>query len=81
MEKETEILAKLNIIEQQNKKIQKRLLMNNIFNVIRIIIIIAPIILGIIYLPPLIKNLLEKYNEIAPQLDSLNLPDLKQLIK
>ena len=81
MENETEILAKLNIIEQQNKKIQKRLLMNNIFNVIRIIIIIAPIILGIIYLPPLIKNLLEKYNEIAPQLDSLNLPDLKQLIK
>ncbi|MBM4177257.1 hypothetical protein FJ208_00425 [Candidatus Gribaldobacteria bacterium] len=83
MEQETEILVKLNKIEKQNEQIKKRLWWTNFFAALRLVIIIAPIILGIIYLPSIIKNLLEKYNVITSQMKlentDLNLPQFNNL--
>lgn len=80
---ETDILVKLSKIEEQNEKIRKRLWWVNFFAALRLVIIIAPIILGIIYLPSILKGLLEKYNEITQQMKlentNLNLPQFNSL--
>ncbi|MDP2950899.1 MAG: hypothetical protein Q8N55_00795 [bacterium] len=76
---EEEILVKLNKIEQQNEKIKKRLWWVNFFSALRVVFVLVPLILAVIYLPALINNLLKKYQELVPQANSLNnninLPD------
>ncbi|MBD3310873.1 MAG: hypothetical protein GF349_00015 [Candidatus Magasanikbacteria bacterium] len=64
-----EILIKKNIkwsqiIYEQNKKITKRMTWMVIGNYLRLLIIVVPIVLGIIYLPPLIDQMLQSYTEI-----------------
>ncbi|MCG2690041.1 hypothetical protein L6252_02055 [Candidatus Parcubacteria bacterium] len=76
---EEEILVKLSKIEKQNEKIQKRLWWANFFSALRVVVVLVPLILGVIYLPALINNLLKKYQELVPQASGLNnninLPD------
>jgi len=52
------------VVYSQNKAIKHRLTMMVLLNYIKIIIILTPIILGIIYLPPLIADMLAQYNEV-----------------
>ncbi|PIP31877.1 hypothetical protein COX24_01200 [bacterium (Candidatus Gribaldobacteria) CG23_combo_of_CG06-09_8_20_14_all_37_87_8] len=75
---EEEILVKLNKIEQQNEKIKKRLWWVNFFSALRVVFVLVPLILAVIYLPALINNLLKKYQELVPQSslnNNINLPD------
>ncbi len=80
---EEEILVRLSKIEEQNRKIQKHLWWANFFAVLRTLFVVIPLILGIIYLPSIIKGLLEKYNEITSQMKlenvNLNLPQFNNL--
>lgn len=46
------------------KKINKYLLMQRVWGFLKILIIIVPIALGILYLPPIIKNLVEPYQDL-----------------
>src|SRR3989344_3083338 len=46
------------VIYEQNRKIKRRLTMMVVGNYLRLFLIIAPIVLAIIYLPPLIEKLL-----------------------
>jgi len=46
------------VIYEQNRKIKRRLTMMVVGNYLRLFIIVAPIVLAIIYLPPLIEKLL-----------------------
>ncbi|PLX26437.1 hypothetical protein C0581_04500 [Candidatus Parcubacteria bacterium] len=50
------------VIYNQNKKIKHRMTMMVIGSYLRLLLIVAPIILGIIYLPPLMSNLWEQYS-------------------
>lgn len=43
-------------IEEQLNKVSKKLLWNRIAGILKIILIFAPIIIGILYLTPMIKN-------------------------
>jgi len=52
------------VIYNQNKKIKHRLTMMVVGNYLRLALIIAPIILGIIYLPSLIKQFSAQYQDV-----------------
>lgn len=61
------------------KKINKYLLMQRVWGFLKVLIILVPIALGILYLPPLIKNLIEPYQDLlrigSPQ------PDASQILE
>ncbi len=48
-------------------KINRNLAWQRVFNIIKIIIIIVPLIFGIIYLPPLIQQALSGYQSLLQQ--------------
>ena len=68
IEKQEKILQEL---LKQSKKNQKTLSWLRIIGVVKVIIILAPIILAIIYLPPFVKKAIEKYKEVIPGLEKV----------
>ena len=72
-----------------SKKINSFVIWQRIFGVIKILIIIVPIILGVIYLPALLDGVLDTYKELLgigdkvnnlPNLDNLP-PNIKEYLK
>lgn len=59
------------ILEKLDKKIQrieKRFIWNSIFGFIKILVIVAPIVLGIIYLTPFLQDFIKIYDPILKNL-------------
>jgi len=56
------------VIYEQNRKIKRRLTMMVVGNYLRLFIIVAPIVLAIIYLPPLIEKFLATYGGLLGNL-------------
>ena len=52
------------VIYNQNKKIKRRLTMIVVGNYLRLLLIAAPIIFALIYLPPLLLDLFDQYGQI-----------------
>jgi len=52
------------VIYNQNKKINRRLTMMVIGSYVRLALIMAPIIIGILYLPPLLAQMMEQYQSV-----------------
>ena len=74
MEDEVRKLLKENLettkeIHKMVKNIDKYIFYQKVFWVIKFLLIVVPIILGIIYLPPLFENIIQKYQGL------LNAPD------
>jgi len=66
-------------IKTDLKKIKKYILFGKIMNVIYLILIIAPLIIAIFFLPQIIKSFTNNYlNQVLP--DSANL-DLKDILE
>jgi len=75
MQEEIKKLIKQNIkLTQQNKelierdhkmikKIRRYVIISEVTGILKLIIIVVPIILGILYIPPLFRDLLDKYQE------------------
>ncbi len=59
---ETQELIK-NVYEQ-NLKIKRRITVMVVGTYLKLLLIVLPLILGVIYLPPLIKNLFDTYKDI-----------------
>jgi hypothetical protein len=51
-------------IHTMTKKINKFVIWSRIFGFLKILIIVVPIILGIIYLPPLLKDVFGQYKDL-----------------
>jgi len=51
-------------IHEMTKKIKSYILWQKVFSIIKILIILVPIILGIIYLPPLLRDVFDQYREL-----------------
>lgn len=64
------------VLEKVNK-INKFIVWQKVFSVLKILIIFIPIILGIIYLPPLFKNIFEQYSQVL----NIDLGELNKFIK
>lgn len=56
-------------ILKQSQKTGRYLLWLKVLNILKILIIIAPIVLAIIYLPPFIKRAINKYQDVLPGLE------------
>jgi len=75
LEKNQEMLAETLGI---SKKIKKYMVIQQVFGVIRLLIIIIPIIIGIIYLPSLLKSAFKQYENllgienVLPATDTIN---------
>ncbi|MDO8499304.1 MAG: hypothetical protein Q7S66_01440 [bacterium] len=52
------------IIYEQNRKINRKLFWYDFMGWLRLLVVAVPLIFALIYLPPIIKNLLQKYNSI-----------------
>ena len=52
------------VLYEQNKKIKRRLTLMSVASYLRLLIFVVPIILGIIYLPPLMADLFAQYGNI-----------------
>jgi len=51
-------------IHSQTKKIHRHMLIGQVLNIIKIILIIGPIIVGIFFLQPYFKQIFSTYNEL-----------------
>jgi hypothetical protein len=51
-------------IYKMTKGVKRFVTMQRIFTVLKLLIIVVPIVLGIIYLPPLIENLVKQYQDL-----------------
>lgn len=54
------------------KKINNFIVWQKVFGVVKIVIFIIPIILGFIYLPPLLKNVFASYEKVLGTADHAN---------
>jgi len=61
LEQNLELTEKIN---KNTKYIKRYVITSQIFGFIKLMLIVVPIILGIIYLPPLIKDLINQYQSI-----------------
>lgn len=68
IEEQSKILEKL---VEQNRKTQKTLNWLRAIGVIKVVVIIAPIIFAIIYLPPFVRRAIEKYEDVIPGLERI----------
>ena len=64
LEAQKEILLK---IYEQTQKTRRYILFGRILSVVYLILVIAPIIFAIFYLPPLFKQVVEPYKELLGQ--------------
>ncbi len=51
------------------KKMERHLLIMRIMNTVRFIIILIPIILAVIYLPPVVEDMLRQWGAVQPILE------------
>lgn len=63
--------AILKDILKQSQKTGRYLLWLKVLSILKILIIVAPIVLAIIYLPPFIKKAADKYKDVMPGLDGV----------
>ncbi len=83
LEEQKEILFK---IYEQSRKTKRYILIGRIISFIYFLIVVVPIILAIIYLPPLLENVLAPYQAITGgqnevQVDSETMQELLEQIK
>lgn len=60
----TQNIALSEAIQVQNKKILSHLRWMSVMGILRVLIILIPIILGIIYIPPLIGSMMGQYQSL-----------------
>ena len=58
-------------ILEQSRKTGRYLLWLKILSILKILIVVAPIILAIIYLPPFIKKAVDAYHDAIPGLEGI----------
>ena len=69
MDEEIKALLKKNLelTEEINKKMEKVnrfIVWQKVFSLLKILIFVVPVILGLIYLPPLLKDVFSQYQEL-----------------
>ncbi|OGY44949.1 MAG: hypothetical protein A3J62_02580 [Candidatus Buchananbacteria bacterium RIFCSPHIGHO2_02_FULL_38_8] len=68
-------------LHEMTKKIKRWVTMQRVWGVVKILIILIPIILGVIYLPPLLQKVLEPYQELLNINQGVNNLDSQNLIE
>ncbi len=86
MDEELKELIKKNVemtgeILKISKTLKRHIISQQIFGIIKMIFIVVPVILGIIYLPTIYNNLMEMYKEFLniPNLNTMNQNVINQI--
>jgi len=58
-------------LDDRLKRIEKRFIWSSVFGFIKVLIIIAPIIIGLIYITPFLKDFLEIYKPVYEVLPNI----------
>lgn len=61
-------------LQKQMEKIRRYFFWQRMVSIFYLIIVVGPIILGLIYLPPLLKDVIAPYQEALQGTDKLNNP-------
>ncbi|PIR94247.1 hypothetical protein COT97_02020 [Candidatus Falkowbacteria bacterium CG10_big_fil_rev_8_21_14_0_10_39_11] len=74
--KKMEMLLQRNLdytkkVYENTEKIRKYIMWIRILNILKLVVIVLPIVLAIIFLPPLIKEMVQSYSGVFDQVDSL----------
>lgn len=89
MDEEIKKLLKKNLemtedIREMVKSIKRYVVWQRIFGLLKVLIILIPIIIGVIYLPPLIKGFWSQYSRIlgitTDPMNNLNIEDFKSFL-
>lgn len=67
-------------LQRQVRSVRRYLLWQRIVGIFYLIIIIGPIIIGLIYLPPLIKNAIGPYQSLLEGVEKVNGLDINSII-
>ena len=67
------------IIYEQNRKIKSRLTMMVVGSYLRLLLILVPLILALIYLPPLFKQVWQQYNQLLGTVGNIAGPNNKEM--
>ncbi len=70
----------LEVIEKQNKKIGRHIFWMTVGGYVRILLVIIPIVLAVIFLPPLLKDVTKQYQELLGVKNSASSFDIQNLI-
>ncbi|MFA4941715.1 MAG: hypothetical protein WC582_03965 [Patescibacteria group bacterium] len=60
-------------VHKMVKSIKSYMFWQNVFSFLKILIIVVPIVIGIIYLPPLLKDIFQQYQSLLGGGEGLNL--------
>ncbi len=63
-------------IHEMTTKVRRYVVVARIFSILKILLIVVPIVLGILYLPPLMNNLIDKYKDFLGLGDNISIEDL-----
>ncbi len=66
-----ENLALTEDIHKMTKKINNFVIMSRVFTFIKVLIILIPLLIGIFYLPPIVKNMIPKVKSVIEQYKEL----------
>ena len=69
IEEQSELLKQ---IVEQNKKTQRHLRWLRIWGIIKLVVIVTPIVLALVYLPPFLRKAFDKYKEFSPALEKID---------
>jgi hypothetical protein len=65
-------LARITELERQVEKIHTYIKWQRVFLVFKILIIVVPLVLGIIYLPPILQKMFAPYQELLGNVQELH---------
>lgn len=68
-------------VHRMVKKISSHIFWQQVFGVLKILILVVPIVIGILYLPPLLDKVFDQYNELLKNPTELNTKDIMDLLK
>lgn len=72
--------ALLEVLEKQNKKIGRHIFWMTIGGYIRILLVAVPLVLAVIFLPPILKDVTKQYQELLEVKNSAGNFDIQSLI-
>ena len=63
------------------KKIKSHMFWQQVFGVLKILIIVVPLVIGIMYLPPLLDKIFSQYNELLQNPTEIDPKEIMDLLK
>ena len=56
-----DLMTKVEMLEAQHESIKRKLFVMSLFNYLKLALILIPVVLGLIYLPPFIREVVDIY--------------------